>query len=108
MQTYTPRVVHSVAIVSGGLLAGLAYEFVCRPFDAARRYVHAPERRTKPMMAALVAKVKTDGILFFFKHPLRPAAAGGYYRWLRVLGRVGPWGVGFLVWENVGPGEWLT
>ncbi|KIJ24745.1 hypothetical protein M422DRAFT_69462 [Sphaerobolus stellatus SS14] len=101
-KTHIPRVVHSTAIVSGGLVAGLAYEFVSRPFDAARRAIHAPQGRKSSVTKILLKKVQEDGIVGFFRDPMRNAPSSRF-KWLRMIGRVGPWGIGFLAWENFGP-----
>lgn len=140
----TSRVVQGVALVSGGVVAGLGYEIVCRPFDNARRLVYLedahrraahfspplgtgarcghgspssgcsqsqPEARSRVVMRVLVQRLKNDGVLYFFSNPQRvthvPDAAvsratRGMYAALRTLGRVGPWGVGFLLYESLG------
>ncbi|KAF8581218.1 hypothetical protein K439DRAFT_1636374 [Ramaria rubella] len=106
VRTYSPRVVHSTAIVMGGLLAGISYEFICRPFDVARRCINASviERHHMSIASILVNKVEADGILSFFRDPTRTMTPRApTYTWLRTLGRVGPWGVAFLAWENFGP-----
>ena len=118
-ESHVPRIVHGSCLVTGGVLAGLAYEFASRPFDEARRVVHAqqvsnPLHRTIPAaLRALENKLRTDGIRYFFHGPhvhdeaslqadnlLRRRVRSA----LRVLGRVGPWGAGFLIWEIYGPG----
>ena len=43
----TARIVHGVTLVGGGVVAGLAYEVVCRPFDNARRWVHLDDLRKR-------------------------------------------------------------
>ena len=55
--------------------------------------------------------MRDDGLLSFFRDTAsaeeRGTTSPGRQRLLRVartLGRVGPWGVGFLVWEAFGPG----
>ena len=133
IKAHVPGIVHSTSIVTGGLLAGLSYEFVCRPFDVARRYIsisaaaiedqrHRPHRHRlhSTTINVLVDKLKTEGLRSFFRPPTllssssrssgqsspKPAYAYTYTYtwWLRMLGRVGPWGVAFLAWENFGPG----
>lgn len=118
-ESHVPRIVHGTCLVAGGAFAGLAYEMTCRPFDEARRVVHAqrvsePFNRTVPAaLRALEHKVRTDGISYFFHqarvHDVGSLEAESLVRRrlryaLRVLGRVGPWGIGFLIWEIYGPG----
>lgn len=136
----TSRVAQGVTLVSGGVVAGLGYEIVCRPFDNARRLVYLedvhrratqtspdaesprsgsgsergvprPETRSRVVMRVIVQKLKSDGVLYFFSNPQQvthvPDAAvsratRGMYAALRTLGRVGPWGVGFLLYESLG------
>ncbi|KAI0273660.1 hypothetical protein BC834DRAFT_816412 [Gloeopeniophorella convolvens] len=122
VQRNLPRVVHGVSLVVGGVTAGLAYEVVCRPWDAARRLAyldhvqsttaHQPRRY---LISLLVHKARDDGIGSFFRAPgsgsgqpqTTTPSSWGQQRLLglaRTLARVGPWGVGFLVWEAFGPG----
>jgi len=110
-----PRVVHALTLVSGGAAAGLAYELTCRPWDMARKYVHinqltAPAER-QGNAKLLLNKIKEDGPGSFFRNPLpatheeaRSLAQRRLRSFLRTLARVGPWGIGFLVWESFGPG----
>ncbi|KAL0947418.1 hypothetical protein HGRIS_013530 [Hohenbuehelia grisea] len=111
-----PRTVHGVILVTGGVLAGLAYELVSRPFDAARRAVKVEgvvhsDANYSPT-SALLQKIRDDGPLSFFRDPSaahHEHVSGTRHEYkrlytvLRTLGRVGPWGVGFLVWEAYGP-----
>lgn len=128
--SHIPRVAHGVVIVGGGMLAGLSYDLVCRPFDIARRTVlsHRPRRsKTKPVPSAsninspashsspfqtpqstvniLAHKLESEGFLSFFENPSRSALSSnsGTSTWLRTLGRLGPWGIAFLAWETFGP-----
>lgn len=118
-ESHIPRIVHGTCLVTGGVLAGLAYELSSRPFDEARRVVHAhyvsqPSNRTvAAALRALEDKARTDGIKYFFRearvHDTSSYETESLLRrrvryTLRVLGRVGPWGVGFLIWEIYGPG----
>jgi hypothetical protein len=105
VKVYAPRVVHSTTIVTGGMLAGLSYELVCRPFDVARRCIHIStiEGHRHSIRQVLANKVREDGLLSFFRDPMASLSASNN-TWLRMLGRVGPWGVAFLAWENLGPG----
>jgi hypothetical protein len=112
-----PRTFHGITLVSGGVVAGLAYEFISRPFDVARNVVQQPRVVHASghcyAMKAIAQKVYQDGIASFFRD-----GSGGdsiakssgsvssrrLYVALRTLARVGPWGIGFLVWEAFGPG----
>lgn len=113
---HIPRILHGVTLVTGGALAGLAYEYVSRPFDAARKAVKIegvihPGERYSPWQA-LIRKFRDDGLPYFFRDPAASHFehnSGTHHKYkrlasmLRILGRVGPWGVGFLVWEAYGP-----
>jgi len=119
MERHLPRVVHGFTLVAGGATAGLAYEVVCRPWDATRKLVHVEQvqahtahRPRRYLIDTIARKIRDDGLFSFF----RDAAAGKEEGTLssprnqkllvaaRTLGRVGPWGVAFLVWETFGPG----
>ncbi|KAL5533179.1 hypothetical protein ACEPAF_4955 [Sanghuangporus sanghuang] len=107
--------------LTGGILAGLGYDITSRPFDQARRIVHA-QRVTNPAqrtvgagLQAIVKHIRDDGLLSFFRSvsaheslrsPERPMSLfrRRLYSALRFLGRMGPWGAGFLIWEAYGPG----
>ena len=118
IERHLPRVVHGFTLVAGGATAGLAYEVVCRPWDATRRLAHieqaqasATQRPRRYLINSIARKIREDGLLSFFRD-----AAGKEEGTLsspriqrllmaaRTLGRVGPWGVAFLVWETFGPG----
>jgi len=122
------------------VVAGVAYEYVGRPFDAVRREWHvytvsratslpvtsstptaSPSsqvhdnsllrRRVVPPLPMLVKDIyASGGLRAFFQSPVSISSApttgwqSRIYPVLRTLGRVGPWGVGFLVWEAFGPG----
>jgi hypothetical protein len=113
-----PRVVHGFTLVAGGATAGLAYEVVCRPWDATRRLVHieqiqasAAHRPGRYLIDSIARKIRDDGLLSFFRDTAvkeKGTVSSPRYQKLlvaaRTLGRVGPWGVAFLVWETFGPG----
>ena len=107
-----PRVVHAATLVSGGAVAGLAYEMVCRPIDHSRRayYLHGVyDKDGHSIVRTLSRKLKEGGVLSFFKEPGShlhegPSPRPRLHAFLRTIARVGPWGVGFLVWESLGPG----
>ena len=120
------RTVHGVTLVTGGVVAGLGYEMVCRPFDNTRRLVYLddqhkradsmashkpprPETRIHVVGRVVLEKLNEDGPASFFRNPQPTAhASTGPNTWvyagLRTLTRLGPWGVGFLVWEFMGGG----
>ncbi|KAF4614937.1 hypothetical protein D9613_002932 [Agrocybe pediades] len=108
-----PAIVNGAVLVTGGVVAGVTYEFVGRPWDWARRTIHIGRVPTpkvqQPPLLVIRQKIHQDGVLSLFQNPAvstRPAESSAF-RWDRVVraaGRVGPWGVGFLVWEAYGPG----
>ncbi|KLO14178.1 hypothetical protein SCHPADRAFT_826752 [Schizopora paradoxa] len=122
--TNLPKVVHGATLVAGGVVAGLAYDFTGRPFDVARRTVHTYEvthnaaarpniiARTAIIFSALEKKAKDEGLRVFFRLSPDERSASAFstplrqrlFSALRILGRVGPWGAGFLIWESFGPG----
>ena len=117
VQRHLPRVVHGVTLVAGGVTAGLTYELVCRPWDVARklerleRIKSATIHRPRPYLFNILAhKVHQDGFLSLFRNPAQEETTPNCLRRQRLLaiartvGRVGPWGIGFLVWEAFGPG----
>ncbi|KAI9466241.1 hypothetical protein BJY52DRAFT_1424216 [Lactarius psammicola] len=118
IQRNLPRTVHGAALVAGGVTAGLAYEVVCRPWDVARRLAHldrvqsaTAHRPRHPLFNLVTRKIRDDGLLSFFRdatnYEEKNPMSLGRQRLLavaRTLGRVGPWGIGFLVWEALGPG----
>ncbi|THH20356.1 hypothetical protein EW146_g965 [Bondarzewia mesenterica] len=118
VRRHVPRVINGLTLVTGGVLAGLAYELLSRPWDVARRTVylervhssatHSPRHSA---VTVLAQKARDDGLLFFFQNPtpihhhqITDAGKRRLHAALRTLARVGPWGVGFLVWEAFGPG----
>lgn len=116
---HLPRFTHAFTLVCGGMMAGLTYETFCRPWDVARRAIafdrpHVPHLRSRQSsFSVLIQKLQEDGITSFFrehsagcsKHSeSRSNAHRRISSAVRTLARVGPWGVGFLVWESFGPG----
>ncbi|KAA1474896.1 hypothetical protein DENSPDRAFT_825136 [Dentipellis sp. KUC8613] len=115
VRRFAPRIVHGVALVSGGAVAGWTYEVMSRPWDAARRAVYldrvqssAASTRTRFSLNVIYDKIREDGFISLFRNPETAApdnssssTFGGrrIRAALRTLARVGPWGVGFLVWE---------
>lgn len=117
LRRHVPRLVHATTLVAGGAIAGLAYELTCRPWDMARKAVHVDrlsstsERHS--LVVILLRKLREDGLLSYFKDPNHvshhedlstPLLRRRLYSASRTLARVGPWGIGFLVWEAFGPG----
>jgi len=110
-----PRVVHGVTLVGGGVVAGVCYEMLGRPWDAARKAIQV-DRTVHPdtpsPLRAVTSKFREEGFPTFFRDvnaattEIEPRV--GVSRWTynaaRTVARVGPWGVGFLVWEAFGPG----
>ncbi|KAK0210239.1 hypothetical protein DFS33DRAFT_1291634 [Desarmillaria ectypa] len=108
------RTIHGVTLVTGGVVAGLAYEFVGRPWDIARRTVqldlissdHTGGKHS--LFIILLQKFREEGLTYFFWNPYKVVDHSRSFSpfqrrlgiMLRTLGRVGPWGVGFLVWET--------
>lgn len=100
-----------MVLVSGGAIAGLSYEMVSRPLDLARRAVYLDRVNVHghhSVTKTLLHQLKDQGLSSFFKDPSAQAKdlapRPRVYAFLRTLARVGPWGMGFLVWEAVGPG----
>ncbi|KAH9484144.1 hypothetical protein JR316_0003624 [Psilocybe cubensis] len=107
-----PAVINGVVLVSGGVIAGLTYEFIGRPFDVARRAIYLERleksHRMDSSYAILKRKIIKDSASSFFKASGLPAdltaTSTRTKQFLRTIGRVGPWGVGFLVWEAYSSG----
>ncbi|KAI0050902.1 hypothetical protein FA95DRAFT_1535620 [Auriscalpium vulgare] len=117
IRRHTPRVIHAMTLVSGGVVAGLSYELLSRPWDVARRLIYLDRVQSEVkhtsrhyLVTTLASKLREDGPLSFFRAPTAahdPQQSHSRRRLhtaLRTLARVGPWGVGFLVWEAFGPG----
>ncbi|KII88668.1 hypothetical protein PLICRDRAFT_633084 [Plicaturopsis crispa FD-325 SS-3] len=112
IRRHFPRTVYGLTLVTGGVIAGLSYELVSRPFDFARKAIHletvthAPKDRS--VIRSMRHLIEEEGVSAFFKDPSVIASGEGKpskgRAALRTLGRVGPWGLGFLVWEAFGPG----
>ncbi|KAI0797629.1 hypothetical protein C8Q75DRAFT_801562 [Abortiporus biennis] len=114
--SHAPRIVHAITLVAGGAGAGLAYEIACRPWDIARKTVHidritsANEKHS--IVTILMRKLRDEGMRSFFANPVGHVATDTsssplrrrVNSMLRTVARVGPWGVGFLMWEVFGPG----
>ena len=115
IRSHLPRIVNGLTLVTGGMVAGICYEFTGRPWDVARRTVHAHAAKlplhqaptVKDALQALTTKLKEEGLISYFRDVSKTKDRGKASRLtilLRMLGRLGPWGVGFLAWEAFGPG----
>lgn len=99
-------------IISMKVVAGLTYEFISRPWDVARRTMYLnrldKSHARDSVYTILRRKTAEDGLGSFFKSITLPSeSAGPKRRWntaVRTVGRVGPWGIGFLVWEAYSSG----
>jgi len=117
-QRHIPRIVHSFTLVLGGVTAGLAYEVASRPWDVARKIAEierdealTAHRPGRYVIDSVARKISNDGLLSFFRDTTVKEESLFSSPWrqrlhttARTIGRVGPWGVGFLVWEAFGPG----
>ncbi|OCH86558.1 hypothetical protein OBBRIDRAFT_761133 [Obba rivulosa] len=115
LRRHAPRIAHASTLVAGGVMAGLAYEVACRPWDAARKAVHIHQvtssSQKHSIVAILLQRIRQEGVLSYFRNPTHgshdtsvTAIRRRVYSAMRTLARVGPWGAGFLVWEAFGPG----
>ncbi|EED84195.1 predicted protein [Postia placenta Mad-698-R] len=73
MRRHIPRVVHATTLVTGGAVAGLAYELTCRPWDIARKAVHVdrlrPASERHSILVIILRKIREDGIISYFQDP---------------------------------------
>lgn len=115
LKEYMPRIIHGTTLVSGGVIAGLAYEICGRPWDVARKVVHihcvtgTGGTSAVSIVRALVFQAQSKGVRSYFQDTSSTSHTsarhhGRMYAALRLLARVGPWGAGFLLWEAFGPG----
>lgn len=115
VRNHPARIVHAMTLVAGGAGAGLVYELASRPWDAARKAVHIDritsmaEKHSNPKI--VIRKLQEEGLQSFFENPIHTppdpnttAIRRRINSTLRTLARVGPWGMGFLMWEVFGPG----
>ncbi|KAJ7184271.1 hypothetical protein C8R46DRAFT_455907 [Mycena filopes] len=108
---HLPPFAQGLTLVTGGVAAGLSYEVIGRPWDvarhAARLNVLSNQEYCSPVVL-VTRKIREEGFLCLFRDPTaasasNPPAARDWqrrmYGVLRTLARVGPWGVGFLVYQ---------
>ncbi|KAJ7093244.1 hypothetical protein C8R44DRAFT_402597 [Mycena epipterygia] len=110
-ESHLPKILHGLTLVTGGVIAGLSYEVIGRPWDVARQTVRLnflTNQEYRSPVALVRHKIQQEGFLCLFRDGTAAgansssAASGGYrriYSVLRTLARVGPWGVGFLVYQ---------
>jgi len=112
LQKQLPAIANGIVLVTGGVMAGLIYELLGRPWDIARRTIRL-EKLVHPhgnesSYQILTRKIAESGFMALFKYTNFPVeSTKSRTRWnraLRTAGRVGPWGVGFLVWEAYSSG----
>jgi len=105
---HLPQLLHGVTLVSGGVIAGLSYEVIGRPWDVARHAARLnllTDREYRSPLVLVTQKIQQDGFLSLFRNPTAASGASPstarsrLYSVLRTLARVGPWGVGFLVYQ---------
>ncbi|KAJ7168210.1 hypothetical protein C8R43DRAFT_1094781 [Mycena crocata] len=105
---HLPQFSHGITLVTGGVIAGLSYEIIGRPWDVARQAVRLdtvtnPEHRSP--VSIIADKIRQEGLFCLFRDPaaaISSSTSGNHrriYTMLRILGRVGPWGAGFLVYQ---------
>lgn len=109
------RLAHGTILVTGGVLAGLGFEFAARPFDNARRLAWEHRTASHGSTRAVLQEIRSNGAwdtLFATAKDAAASATAGpisgkellqrrALMLLRTLGRLGPWGVGFLLWEGL-------
>ncbi|KAF7311545.1 hypothetical protein MKEN_01056900 [Mycena kentingensis (nom. inval.)] len=108
---HVPQLIYGLTLVTGGVVAGLSYEVIGRPFDKVRDALrldrHTPNGELRSPVAVVSHKIREEGVWALFRNT-SPAAASAtaspnayrrVYGVLRTLARVGPWGVGFLVYQ---------
>jgi hypothetical protein len=103
------RIVHGTIMVTGGVVAGLVYEFIGRPFEVLRSLTRLTLPSDKALQSGNMTqvalhRVRTRGILSFFQNVDIARTSGRTQSCLRLLGRVGPWGLAFWIWEVLGLG----
>ncbi|KAJ7197159.1 hypothetical protein GGX14DRAFT_552434 [Mycena pura] len=111
LKRHLPQFLYGVTLVSGGVIAGISYEVIGRPWDAARHAMRLDrltthEHRSAPIV--IMHKIQEEGFFYLFRDPTAvnvdriTVTTHGHrriYSVLRTLARVGPWGIGFLVYQ---------
>ncbi|KAJ7261323.1 hypothetical protein B0H12DRAFT_1013469 [Mycena haematopus] len=105
---HLPQLLQGVTLVGGGVVAGLSYEVIGRPWDFARhaaRLSLLTNQEYRSPMVLVTRRIQQDGFLSLFRDSAAanvvtsPTARSRIYSVLKTLARVGPWGVGFLVYQ---------
>jgi hypothetical protein len=103
------RIVHGTILVTGGVVAGLVYELIGRPFEVLRSLTRLSLPSEKAlqnnnMIQISLHRARTRGVLSFFRSADIVRTSSRVQSCLRLLGRVGPWGLAFWIWEVLGLG----
>ncbi|KAJ7632174.1 hypothetical protein FB45DRAFT_911712 [Roridomyces roridus] len=109
-RSHVPQFLYGLTLVTGGVMAGISYEVVGRPWDITRQAVRLKQltkQEYRSPLEVLTQKIRQDGFLSLFRSPTAGDTDGStrstglrrIYSVLRTLARVGPWGVGFLVYQ---------
>ena len=97
--------------MTGGVVAGLVYEFIGRPFEVVRSLsrLSLPQASDKllngNMLQVALYRARTRGVLSLFQSAEVARTSSRTQSCLRLFGRVGPWGLAFWVWEVLGLGS---
>ncbi|KAJ7702306.1 hypothetical protein B0H17DRAFT_1157479 [Mycena rosella] len=114
-RNHVPQLANGVTLVTGGVVAGLSYEVIGRPWEVARQAVRlrvVTSQEYRSPLVLIARKIQQEGFLCLFRDSTvvnSPPVAGSYrriYSVLRTLARVGPWGLAFLIFQayDSGPG----
>jgi len=103
------RLVHGTILVTGGVVAGVVYEFIGRPFEVMRTLTRSslPSERSLErggLLDKALQRARKRGISSFFQSAEVARTSSRAQSCLRLLGRVGPWGLAFWIWEVLGLG----
>ncbi|KAJ6606489.1 hypothetical protein DFH09DRAFT_1269429 [Mycena vulgaris] len=109
-KNHLPQFVHGMTLVTGGVIAGLSYEVIGRPWEVTRQAVRlnvVTKQEYHSPLVLVAQKIQQEGFLCLFRDPNAASAdspASGHpriYSVLRTLARVGPWGANSCTWVNV-------
>jgi len=104
------RIVHGTILVTGGVVAGLVYEFIGRPFEVVRSLSRpslplcSDKLLNGNMLQVAFHRARTRGVRSLFQSTDVARTSSRTQSCLRLLGRVGPWGLAFWIWEALGLG----